>query len=137
MKFGDRLQQTIDELGISQSQLSKLTGIGRSSICQYLSGKNEPSDKRKEKIATDLGLETDYFFDEPREAPPLFDIKIPRLRPRDVAKMMGVAEKTVAQGLKEGVFPWGYAIQGEGGRCTYFINAKRFAAIEMVELEGI
>ena len=137
MKFSEKLQNTLEELKISQSQLSDITGVGKSSISQYMSGRNEPSDKRKIQMAERLGFEKDYFLDGPIDEPPRFDVKIPRLRPRDVARMMGMTEKTVGQGLREGVFPWGYAIQGEKGRYTYFINARRFAEIEKVELQGI
>ena len=47
----------MSEQGISQAELSKLTGIGRSSICQYLSGKIVPAPDRKALIAEVLGVE--------------------------------------------------------------------------------
>ena len=45
------------ELDLTQSKLSDLTGIGKSSISQYLSGKNEPSKDRKQEIARALGVQ--------------------------------------------------------------------------------
>lgn len=61
MRFAKKLKNLMDELNITQSKLSKLTGIGKSSISQYLSGKNEPSKARKFEIARALGVEEDYF----------------------------------------------------------------------------
>lgn len=51
MTFSEKLKNLMSELGLSQSKLSDLTGIGKSSISQYLSGKNEPSKDRKKEIA--------------------------------------------------------------------------------------
>ena len=61
MSFAEKLKNLMKELDISQSKLSDLTGIGKSSISQYLSGKNEPSDARKKEIALALGVQEDYF----------------------------------------------------------------------------
>ena len=47
MKFADKLQSLMTERGISQAKLSELTGIGKSSISQYLSGKNQPTVQRR------------------------------------------------------------------------------------------
>ena len=61
MTFSEKLKNLMTELGLSQSKLSSLTGIGKSSISQYLSGKNEPSKGRKKEIARALGVQDDYF----------------------------------------------------------------------------
>lgn len=62
MTFADKLKNLMTELGLSQSKLSELTGIGKSSISQYLSGKNEPSKERKKEIARALGVQESYFM---------------------------------------------------------------------------
>ena len=51
MSFATNLKKAMEERNMSQAELSALTGIGKSSISQYLSGKNEPNEKRTEKIA--------------------------------------------------------------------------------------
>lgn len=134
--FKDRLEQAMKDLNLTQAQLSKITGIGRSSISQYLSGKNVPAEKRKKEIATALGLAPDYFRQEAAVTWPLpiKDSVIPRLLPEEAAKIMGLSEKIVAAGLRDGVFPWGYAIHGSGEKWVYFINAKRFAEIEGITI---
>ena len=43
MTFSQKLKYILSEQNISQAELSRLTGINKSSICQYLSGKNIPS----------------------------------------------------------------------------------------------
>ena len=51
MTFGERLKKTMQEIGITQSQLVGMTGIGKSSISQYLSGKNVPTkERRRERL---------------------------------------------------------------------------------------
>ena len=37
--FGEKLKVLMRELDLTQSELSALTGVGKSSISQYLSGK--------------------------------------------------------------------------------------------------
>ena len=57
---------------------------------------------------------------------------IPTLTVHEVAKLMHKHTNTIALGLQQGVFPWGYAIHTSEHRWSYFINAKRFAEIEGV-----
>ena len=52
MKFDEKLKRVMQELGITQAQVSGMTGIGRSSISQYLSGKNVPTEQRQRDMAT-------------------------------------------------------------------------------------
>ena len=62
MTFAEKLREVMKEQNLSQSDLSRLTGIGRSSISQYLSGRNIPSPQRQEDIAVALKLPEDYFI---------------------------------------------------------------------------
>ena len=59
---------------------------------------------------------------------------IQEIRPSDVGKLMGMNHVTVEKGLIQGVFPWGYAIKTSENRHRYFINARRFAEIEGIEV---
>lgn len=129
MAFKDKLNDVLCSAGITQSQLSGLTGIGRSSISQYCSGKNIPTEQRQREIALVLGLEENYFQQEDVAAIKQSG-KVARLTPEEVADLLGMSKSTIRAGLRDGVFPWGYAIHGSGGKWVYFINAKRFAEIE-------
>lgn len=141
MEFKEKLEQAMQDLGINQKQLSGMTGIGKSSISQYLSGKNVPTEDRQKKIALSLGLSEGYFSDSPPCAAMLAKEaakkhRVERLLVEDAAKLLGMGVQTVRDGLQQGVFPWGYAIKTSENRWAYFINAARFAEIEMVELQG-
>ena len=61
MTFADKLKKLMEDLDLTQGEIHKITGIGRSSISQYLSGKNEPSQMRKQEIARALGVQETYF----------------------------------------------------------------------------
>lgn len=129
--FADNMKKQMAVHGITQSELAKMTGIGRSSISQYLSGKNEPTDERKEIIAEAIGCRVaDLDATETAAFPVDTDTKMKRLSVDQAAKMLGMNHETVRKGLRQGVFPWGYAIHTSEGRWSYFINAKKFAEIE-------
>lgn len=129
MAFKDALFEAMTRLNLTQAQACRLTGVGKSSMSQYLSGKNVPSEARQKDIAQALGLPDDYFKTGSAQDEP--DDRIPRLTVAQAAAMMGLSRVTVAHGLQDGVFPWGYAIRGTGEGFTYWINKKRFLEIEM------
>lgn len=110
MSFAEKLKVLMGELDLSQSKLSDLTGIGKSSISQYLSGKNEPSKDRKKEIARKLGVQEDYF-DTFETAATVQHDGVFNLPVTLAAKLMGKSKEWVKQGLRDGVFPWGYAVK--------------------------
>ena len=135
MNFQSRLNDVLCSTNVTQTQLHRLTGISKSAISQYCSGKNTPSDDRKRDIAEALGLDPDYFITEDAVAAvPAEGGKIARLTIREVSKLMGLSRTAIANGLQDGVFPWGYAVRGRGEGWVYWINAKRFAEIEGVTI---
>lgn len=129
MVFKDKLRKVMFDLGISQIDLVRITGCSRSAISQYLSGKNVPPKCKQDKIAEMLGLECGYFEDDALPKP---RGTIPQLSVMDAASMLGIHHTTLRKGLRQGVFPWGYAIQTSEDRWVYFINARRFMEIEKV-----
>lgn len=135
MKFSEKLKQAMQQLGINQAQVVGLTGKSKGSISMYLNDKTVPSEQVQSDIAVSLGLAPDYF--EQEEKPVIFkpskcEDGIPTLTVHEVAKLMHKHTNTIALGLQQGVFPWGYAIHTSEHRWSYFINAKRFAEIEGV-----
>lgn len=138
MNFNEKLKQAMQQLNITQAQVVGMTGIGKSSISQYLSGKNVPSEDRQKNIAVSLGLDAEYFN---QEEPVVAKIAtsaegdgIQRLDVSIAAKLMGMNHNTIRKGLQQGVFPWGYAIHTSENRWAYFINAIQFAEIEKVTI---
>lgn len=131
MTFADKLKTLMKELDLTQSELSDLTGISKSSISQYLSGKNEPSDARKKNIALALGVQEDYFKQfEPAamiSKDACVNVPVPL-----IAKLMGKSKEWVMQGLRDGVFPWGYAVKL--AKWSYFISSVKFTEFTGIEV---
>ena len=137
MKFSEKLRKAMEQLGVSQVQVAGLTGRSKSSISMYLSGKTIPSEQTKSDIAVSLGLAPNYF--EQEEDPVIFKPSkceggIQTLTVHEVAVLMHKHTNTIALGLQQGVFPWGYAIRTSEHRWSYFVNAKRFAEIEGIAI---
>ena len=55
-EFGDRLQFSLNQTGMSQSQLASATGITKATISRYISGVFEPKQKAIQKLATALNV---------------------------------------------------------------------------------
>ena len=138
MTFSEKLKKAMQDLGINQKQLVGMTGIGKSSISQYLSGKNVPTEERQKNIAMSLGLDSEYFAQESVASALVVKVGvkagagIKKMLVEDAAKLLGMNHNTVRKGLQQGVFPWGYAIKTSEHRWVYFINAKSFEETEHV-----
>lgn len=131
MTFSNKLTDLMRNLGISQTKLHELTGIGKSSISQYLSGKNEPTEARKREIAVALGVQEDYF----NEFEPVAKIQhnsTYNLPVKVAAKLMGKSKEWVMQGLRDGVFPWGYAVKLTDW--SYFISSVKFTEYTGIQI---
>ncbi len=140
MRFAEKLRNAMQELDLNQVQVCGLTGKSKASISQYLSGKQIPSEEVQSKIATALGLSSDYFTktDEQVLVLPASDVRdkvIPKMEVEKAAELLQMNHVTVRKGLQQGVFPWGYAIHTSEHRWVYFINAKRFAEIEGIAIQ--
>ncbi|BCJ92844.1 hypothetical protein acsn021_04130 [Anaerocolumna cellulosilytica] len=133
--FKEELKQIMVDLKLSQTKLSELTGIGKSSISQYLSGKNVPTESRQREIAESLGLNANYFLEESDNQEQVNYTPIKKLQPEQAGKLMGISKDTVRKGLQDGIFPWGYAVKTSPKRWTYFINAQKFDEIERINIE--
>lgn len=134
--FAKKLKETMEELKLTQKQLAAMTGCSKAAVSQYLSGTNIPPITKRMDMAEALGLPKDFFERED----PVHKIKsrvkgaIAQLSVVDAAKLLGVSIPTLRFGLQQGVFPWGYGIKCTGS-WVYFINAKKFAEIEGIDIE--
>lgn len=122
--FSIRLDEAMKVKNVSQSQLSALTGIGKPSISQYLSGKNEPNNDRKKKIAEALGINEGFLMglDVEMDGAAKMNQKITTV---EAAKLMGVSKEFIRAGLQTGKLPFGTAVK-MSNRWTYWINPKKF-----------
>lgn len=61
-EFGRRLYNFMMRKQMSQSDLSRASGMGRDSISQYVRGRSVPSPKNLSKLAAALDVEVDVLF---------------------------------------------------------------------------
>lgn len=121
MRFSDKLKGLMTEQGLTQTQLSELTGYKRPSICQWLSGSSEPSAEKKQRLAVTLGMPSDYFNQFEAEPEPNEVVNVPIVL---VARLMGKSRDWVAKGLQDGIFPWGYAVKMTDW--SYWVSSAKF-----------
>lgn len=125
MTFAKRLKKVLDEKNMTQAELSALSGIGKPSISQYLSGKNEPKPDNIKKLAEALQVNEsfldgseEFMDDESKE----FDKNLPI---EEAAKIMGKSKQFVRVGLQRGILPFGSAVK-LSSRWTYYISPPKF-----------
>lgn len=123
--FSSRLKQAMDERNMSQSDISALTGIGKPSISQYLSGKNEPKQDKAKKIAEALKVNDGWLMglDFPMDDQ-LKDVE-KNITVEKAAKIMGKSEDFIRVGLQKGILPFGSAVK-LSSRWTYYISPQKF-----------
>ena len=61
-EFGDNLYTFLMQKKMSQSDLSRASGMGRDSISQYVRGRSVPSPKNLQKLCDALDVEPDVLF---------------------------------------------------------------------------
>lgn len=123
--FAIRLKTAMDQAHINQSALSTATGIGKPSISQYLSGKNEPQKNNMEKIVTATGVSLDFLmgYDVPAT---ISSVSVDRISTRIAARCIGKSENFIRVGLQRGILPFGNAVPGTGKKFIYYINPGQF-----------
>lgn len=107
----------MNQKNLTQKQLSVQTGIGKSSISQYVNGHNLPTGENKQKIERVLG-EFEEIEEEQKDITRNVPVSI-------AARILGKGEQFIRVGLQNGVFEWGYAVK-VGNRFNYHISPKKF-----------
>lgn len=116
--FAERLKQVMEEYHISQSDLSRMTGIGRSRICQYLSGKFEPRVSSLKAIADALGVQMEYLLGNIPQYEETLSVPV-------AANLLNIRPQQLREQLKSRKVPFGYAVL-RNGKYQYFISPKKF-----------
>jgi transcriptional regulator with XRE-family HTH domain len=126
MNFAKNLKSVMDEKNINQTDLSILTGIGKPSLSQYLSGKNIPHKRRIFDIAAALGVTiqrlTVSTHIEICEQPEI--ICNQRVSIQEAARRLGKSQQFIRISLQNGVAPFGFATKGTGSTYDYHISPK-------------
>ena len=109
MSFSSQLKKAMLERNISQVKLSQLTGIGKSSISQYISGKNVPKEEALEKIASVLDCSVEFL--NATEA----DIDsgnsgMKNVPVAEAAKRLGIGRQSVRRALQNKSAAFGFAV---------------------------
>lgn len=108
MSFATRLKMVMVEREVSQVELAAAIGKGKSSVSQYLSGKNIPKLNVQEKIAEVLGCTVEYLNEETSTndytSNGLYKVPVPL-----AAKMLGKSDQFVRAALQTGTAPFGFA----------------------------
>ncbi|GHV44029.1 hypothetical protein FACS189490_14210 [Clostridia bacterium] len=124
--FAEQLKQVMSERKITQTELSRLTGLSISGISQYLSKKIKPPVNTQKRIADALNMELTELTEPTGAAPP--DTKtLPaqsakRITPLQASRLLGQSAEMVRLALQQGVSPFGYACKGKCGRWVYHIS---------------
>ena len=130
MSFAHNLKAVMDEQNLNQTDLSHLTGIGKPSLSQYLSGKNVPHKRRVAEIANALGVSISRLTVTLQgaicEAPPLLSNQ--KVSVEEAARRLGKSQQFIRVALQNGVAPFGFATKVSGSTYDYHISPKLFDA---------
>lgn len=130
MTFAAKLNTLMNDLMLTQTKVSELTGISKPNLSQYLSGKHEPSVERKRQMAKALGVQENYFRELMPEPVPE---KYPeRITVNYAAKVIRKSPEFVKQGLQQGTCPFGYAVKMK--QWEYYISPKLFMEYTGVQM---
>ena len=121
--FAKRLNQAMTEKKVSQKDLAAAIGKGRSSVCQYLSGRSVPRPDVQEKIAAFLDRTVEWLNSEtPASDHPNRGLK--NVSVEQCAKLLGKSEQFVRVALQTGTAPFGFAVRNKSVY-SYHISPKK------------
>lgn len=121
MSFAKRMKQAMKERSLTQIELSKISGIAKSSISQYLSGINIPKTEAQIKIADALGCSVDWLNSDEEE------IQITKgsgITVAEAAKRLGKSTQFVRIALQKGVVSFGFAVKNKS-KWSYYISERK------------
>ena len=123
MSFARRLKQAMAEREISQVELAAQIGKGKSSVSQYLSGKNVPKHDVQEKMAQVLDCTVEFLNSEVSEKDTspdgLYNIPV-----AEAAKRLDKSEQFIRVALQAGTAPFGFAARNKT-KWSYHISPKK------------
>jgi len=126
MSFANNLKTIMYEQKLNQTDLANLTGIGKPSLSQYLSGKHIPHKRRVAEIADALGVSpgrlTARGQNAEGEALPILSHQ--KVSIEEAAMRLGKSKQFVRVALQNGAAPFGFATRGSGDAYDYHISPK-------------
>lgn len=125
MSFAANLKQAMDDKQISQSELADAIDKGKSSVSQYLSGKNIPKKSVQAQIAEVLGC-TVEFLNREDSVLESCDMSVKNISVAECAKILGKSEQFVRVALQKGIAPFGFAVKNKSVY-SYHISPKKLS----------
>lgn len=122
MSFASNLKSKLNEKGMKPVELAKAINKNKSSISQYLLGKNIPKKDVKEDIAKALGCTVEDLEKEVKQ-----DLNINTCNNIPVwkaAMLLGKSEEFIRGSLQTGTAPFGFAVKKKT-KWSYHISPKR------------
>jgi len=123
MSFSKRLKMAMEEREMSQAELAAHIGKGKSSVSQYLSGKNIPKNDVQQKIAEVLDCTVEYLNEE-TPVNNLTESGLHNVSVADAAKRLDKSEQFIRVALQMGTAPFGFASRNKT-RWSYHISPKK------------
>jgi len=120
MSIARNLKRLMDENAVSVSALSADSGIDKSFLNKYLSGKVMPSESVLVRLARSLGCEVESITSDPKKR------TAGKIRPEDAARRLNRSAQDIRIGLQQGFLPFGIAYKRSGSSTyTYEIDPGR------------
>ena len=124
MSFAKQLKKAMADAEMNQAELAAAIGKGKSSVSQYVSGKNIPKDDVQEKIAEVLGCTVEFLNSDPvveDDSEILGNVSV-----RECARRLNKSEQFVRHALQSGTAPFGFAVKNKSV-FSYHISPKKLA----------
>ena len=121
--FSKQLKRAMNEKQINQVELAAAIGKGKSSVSQYISGKNIPKEDVQKKIAEFLGCTVEFLNSEVDESDQKED-NTKNVSIAEAARLLGKSEQFVRVALQTGVAPFGFAVKNKSVY-SYHISPKK------------
>lgn len=125
MSFAKQLKKAMADAEMNQAELAAAIGKGKSSVSQYVSGKNIPKDDVQEKIAEVLGCTVEFLKSDPVVEDDGSEIR-GNVPVRECARRLNKSEQFVRQALQSGTAPFGFAVKNKSV-FSYHISPKKLA----------
>lgn len=117
--FAENLKLLMSEKQMSQQELAAKIGKGKSSVSQYLSGKNIPKESVQKQIAEVLDCTVEFLNQGQIDLTEVKNISV-----AEAAKMLGKSQQFVRVALQTGVAPFGFAVKNKSVY-SYHISPKK------------
>ena len=124
MSFAKQLKLALAKKEMTQAELSDRIGKGRSSVSQYLAGKNIPKEDVQQQIAEVLDCTVEFLNGETPIEEASEDTR--NVSVAECARRLGKSEQFVRIALQTGVFPFGFAVR-MSSKYSYHISSKKLA----------